>query len=136
MEIAGKILERIAFNTRSRIEEHMLIDMKKPTHEEHLSQPVQTNNKQFKIAVTFPTGYNGIFSVTNSNNKFFFTKSISDADDFVQGTLKSVAYEFESLSKEIKRIFIDQGLYSENEYPFTKKPKFSSLCSIIERSPQ
>ena len=44
--------------------------MDKSTHEEHLSQPLQTNNKQFKIAVTFLTGYNGIFNVTNSN-KFF-----------------------------------------------------------------
>ena len=50
----------------------MLIVMDKPTHEEHLSQPLQTNNKQFKIAVTFLTGYNGIFNVTNSNNKFFY----------------------------------------------------------------
>ena len=44
--------------------------MDKSTHEEHLHQPVQTNNKQFKNAMTFLTGYNGIFNVTNSNNKF------------------------------------------------------------------
>ena len=37
--------------------------MDKSTHEEHLSQPLQTNNKQFKIAVTFLSGYNGIFNV-------------------------------------------------------------------------
>ena len=42
--------------------------MDRSTHEDHLSQPLQTNNKQSKIAVTFLTGYNGIFSVTNSNN--------------------------------------------------------------------
>ena len=40
--------------------------MEKSTHEDHLSQPLQTNNKQCKIAVTFPTGYNGIFNVTDS----------------------------------------------------------------------
>ena len=53
MECPSKFLEQIAFNTRSKIEEHMLIVMDKSTHEEHLSQPLQTNNKQFKIAVTF-----------------------------------------------------------------------------------
>ena len=39
------------------------------THEEHLSQPLQTNNKQFRMAVTSLTGYNGIIKVTNKNIK-------------------------------------------------------------------
>ena len=64
MELRSKILEQIAFNTRSRNEEHFLIVMYKSTHEEHLSQPLQTNNKQFKIAVSFLTGYIGIFNIT------------------------------------------------------------------------
>ena len=76
MEIPSKLLEQIAFNTRPKIEEHMLVVMDKSTHEEHLSQPLQTNNKQYKIAVTFLTGYNGIFNVTNSNNKFYFRKQL------------------------------------------------------------
>ena len=84
MELPSKLLEQIAYNTRSRIEEHMLIVMDKSTHEEHLSQPLQTNNKQFKIAVTFLTGYNGIFNVTDKNNKFYFMKSISDEDGYIQ----------------------------------------------------
>ena len=71
MELPSKLLEQIAFNTRPKIEEHMLIVMDKSIHEEHLFQSLQTNNKQFKIAVTFLTGYNGIFNVTNSNNRFF-----------------------------------------------------------------
>ena len=33
----------------------MLVVMDKATHEEHLSQPLQTN-KQFKIAIIFLTG--------------------------------------------------------------------------------
>ena len=41
----------------------MLIVMDKCTHEEHLSHSLETNIKQFKIAVTFLTGYNGIFDV-------------------------------------------------------------------------
>ena len=53
MELPRKLLEQIAFNTRPTIEEHMLIVMDKSTHEEHLFQLLQTNNKQFKIAVTF-----------------------------------------------------------------------------------
>ena len=65
MELPNKLLEQIAFNTRPKFGEHMLIIMDKSTHEEHLSQPVQTNNKQFKIAVTFLTGFNGIFIVTD-----------------------------------------------------------------------
>ena len=52
----------------------MLINMDESIHQENLSQPLQTNNKQFKIAFTFLTGYNGIFNVTNSNNKFYFKK--------------------------------------------------------------
>ena len=70
MELPGKLLEQNVFNTRPKIEKHMLIIMDKSTHEEHLSIPLQTNNKQFKIAITFLTAYNGIFNVTNSNNKF------------------------------------------------------------------
>ena len=70
MELPSKVLEQIAFNTRSKIEEHILIVMDKSTHEEHLSQPLQTKNKQFKIAVTFLSAYNGILNVTNRNNNF------------------------------------------------------------------
>ena len=70
MELLCKISEQIAFNTRPKIEEHMLVNMDKSTHEEHLSQAFQTNNKQFKIAITFLTGYN----MTSKNNKFHFTR--------------------------------------------------------------
>ena len=42
----------------------MLIVMDKSTHEEHLSQPLQFNDKQFKIAVTFRTGNIGFSNVT------------------------------------------------------------------------
>ena len=78
MELPSKLLEQIAFNTRPKIEEQMLIVMDRSTHEEHLSQPLQTNNKQYKIAVTFLTAYNVIFNVTSKSNKFYFLKSISD----------------------------------------------------------
>ena len=108
MVLPSKLLEQIAFNSRLKIEEHMLNVMDKSTHEEHLSQPLQTNNKQFKIAVMFLTGYNGVFNLTNSNNKFYFMKSITDEDGFVQITMPPGAYELEALDKEIKRIVIGE----------------------------
>ena len=77
MELPSKLLEQIAFNTIPKIKEHMLIVMDKSTHEEHLSQPLPTYIKQDKIAVTFLTGHNGIFNVTDKNNKSFFTTSFS-----------------------------------------------------------
>ena len=108
--------------------------MYKSTHEEHLSRPLQTNKKQIKIAVTFLTGYNGIFNVTISNNKFYFAKSISDADDFLQITIPQGAYEVKILNDEIKRLNIYEEPYTEANYPFTTKPNFSTLGSIIEFS--
>ena len=137
MELPSKLLEQIAFNTRRpKIEEHMLIVMDKSTHEEHLSQPLQTINKQFKIAVTFLTGYNGIFNVTHKNNQFYFKKKISDDDGFIKITIPRGAYEIEILNNEIKRIIIDEEYYTEANYPFTIRPNVSTLGSIIEISPQ
>ena len=136
MELPSKLLEQTAFITRRKIEEHMLIVMDKSTHEEHLSQPLQTNIKQFKVAVTFLTGYNGIFNVTNSNNKLYFMKSITDERGFIQVPIPPGAYEIEALDNEIKRINIDEGHYSKNDYPFKIKPNFSTLGSITEFSPQ
>ena len=78
MELPCKILEQIAFKTRPKIEHHMLVVMDKSTREEYLSQPLQTINKHLKTAVTFPTGYNGIFNVTNKNKNFQFTVSINN----------------------------------------------------------
>ena len=37
MELPRKLLERIAYNTRRKTEEHMLVVMDKSTHGEHLS---------------------------------------------------------------------------------------------------
>ena len=110
--------------------------MKKSTHEEHSAQPLQTNNKQFKSAVTFLTGYNGIFNVPNENNKFYFKKTISDDEGFVKITIPPGAYEIENLNNEVKRIIFDEEHYTEAKYSFTIKPNFLTLGSIIEISPQ
>ena len=135
MELPSKLLEQIAYNTRPKIEEHILVVMDKSTHQEHLSQPLQTNSKQFKIAVTFLSAYNGIFNVTNRNNKFYFKKSLID-DDFIQIRIPEGAYGMESLDNEFKRIIIDKKHYTEGHYPFTMKPNFSTLGSIVEIKPQ
>ena len=135
MELPTKLLEQIAFNTRPQLEERMLIVMYKSTHEEHLSQPLQTNNNQFKIAVTFLTFYNGIFNITDSNNKFYFFQSISD-DDHIQISIRPGVYEIEALDKELKRNIISEEHYTQANYPFKIKPDFNTLGSIIEISPQ
>ena len=136
MELPSKLLEQIAFITRPKIEEHILIVMDKSFHEEHLSQPLQTNNKQFKIAVTFLSGCNGTFNVTSDNNKFYFTKSITDDDHYIVITIPLGAYEIESLNDEIKRIIIDDDHFTSENYPFKIKPNFSTLGCIIETSNQ
>ena len=132
--LPSKLLEQIAWNTRPKIEEHMLIIMNKSTHGEHLSEPLQTNNKQFKLAITFLSAHNGIFNVTNENNKFYFTKSITDDNHYIMITIPPGAYEIESLNDEIKRIIINHEHFTEDTYPFLIKPNFSTLGSIIEIS--
>ena len=132
--LPSKLLEQIAFNTRPKIEEHILIVMDKSTHEEHLSQPLQTNIKQFKIAVTFLSAYNGIFNITSDNNKFYFTKSITDDAHYITITIPPGAYEIESLNDEIKRLLNNYEYFTEENYPFKVTPNFSTLGSIVEIS--
>ena len=105
MDVPNKLLEQKALNTRHKIEEHMLIVMVKSTHHEHLLQELQTNKKHFKITLTFLTGYNGIFNVTNSNNKFYFTVSIHD-DVFNVIFIPPRAYELDSLNNENKEYLL------------------------------
>ena len=136
MELPSKLLEQVAFNMKPKIEDHILIIMDKSIHEEHLFQPLQTNNKRFKLAITFLSAYNGIFNVTNDNNKFYFKKSITDDDHYITITIPPGAYEIESLDDEIKRIIIDHEYFTETTYPFKIKPNFSTLGSIVEISNQ
>ena len=124
----------MAYNTRPEFEEHMLIVMNKSNYEENLFQPIKTNNKHVKIAVTSLTGYNGIFNKTKLNNKFYFAKSYTDKDGFAHFTIPHVAHEIKNLDFEIKRITIDEGHFTEVDYPFQIKPNFSTIGSIIENS--
>ena len=108
--------------------------MDKSTHEEHLSQPLQNNNKQFKIAVTFLTGYNGFFNVKSKNNKIYFARLVTGETLWI--TIPPGAYEIESLNNETKRIIIDEGHFTEADYPFQIKLNFSKFGSIVEVSGQ
>ena len=89
-----------------------------------------------KKTVTFLSAYKGIFNVTNITKKFYFKKTITDEDGFIQITIPPGAYEIESLNDEIKRVIIDEGHFTEPNYSFTIKPNFSTLGSIFEISPQ
>ena len=86
-----------------------------------------------KIAVTFLTVYNGSFNVTNKNKKFYFAVSSND-DAFNQRTIPPAAFELGSPNKEIKRIIIEEGCFTEATYPFSIKPNFSTVGSIIRIS--
>ena len=132
MELPSKLLEQIPFDTGAKIEEHMLIVMDESTFEELLAQPLQTIIKQFKIAVTFLSAYNGSFNVTKSNKNFHFKKSLIEKN-IIQVTIPSSAWELESLNDEIKRNLHDKCHYTKTEYPFTIKQNFSTLGSVIEK---
>ena len=84
----------------------MLVLMDKSVREEHLSQPLQTNNEQFKTGVTFSTGYNGIFNVTNKKTNFFLAKSVTDKDGFFYINIPKTVYEIDSLNNVIKGLLI------------------------------
>ena len=62
--------------------------------------------------------------------------TITDEDGFIQITLLPTAYEIESLNNENERTIIDEGHFTKANYPFTIKPNFSTLGSIIVISPQ
>ena len=57
-----------------------------------------------------------MFIVTNENNNFYFIKSITDKNSYMQITIPPGACEIESLNNEIKRIIIDEERYTEVDY--------------------
>ena len=97
---------------------------------------MQTNNKQFKIAVTFLTRYKGIFNVTNSNNKFYCKETITDGNDFFQIVITPVAYGNDSLNNEMRRFIIDEEHFTESDCLFQRQPVFSALRPFIDTSPE
>ena len=114
MERPSKLLEKIAFKTKTKTEEQMLIVMIKSTHEEPLFQPLQTNCRQFERTVIFLTGYNGFFHVTSKNKNFYLTTSFSDIElGFI---FKSPGVqEQECLEDGIKQFCIREGPFREDD---------------------
>ena len=74
LELPKEILKQLAINTITKTKEHMLTVMDKSTHEDNPSQPLQTKNKQFELAVTFSTGYDGIFNTASEKKEILFRK--------------------------------------------------------------
>ena len=93
--------------------------MDKSTHEGHIYQSLQTNKKQFKIAVTLLTGYNGRYNVPNSNNKNYSQNQLLINMVLFRLLFRKVSYENENLIIEIRRIIFGEGMFSETDYPFT-----------------
>ena len=91
-ELSSKILKQIAFIKIGKTEEHLSFVRDKSTHQEQLSQPLQTNNKKFKIAVTFLFGYTGIFNIATRYVKFNFRVWNNDKD-FNQTSIPPVICE-------------------------------------------
>ena len=91
LELPSKLLEQVAFNEGPTIEEHIVLVTDKSTHEEHFCKPSKTNKKHFKKGITLLTGYNGIFSVTNKNNRFYFVTSNADEYVFIQIVISPAA---------------------------------------------
>ena len=107
--------------------------MDKIIHEEHLTHPPQTYNEEFKKPLTILTGYNGILNITKEKIKFYFTVSIND-DDLYWIAISRGAYDLETLDNVMKRIFIEEGFFTEATYPLTIKPIFSTSGSFVETS--
>ena len=70
----------------------MLVKTDESTRDESLSQPSETHNKKFKVAVTNLTGYNGFFKFYSSNIKLNF-KSVFEGADFNVSTVYPGALE-------------------------------------------
>ena len=138
MELPSKLLEQIAFNTRPKIEEHMVLVMKNSTHEENLIQPLHTNNKDFKVGVTYLTGYNGIQNNNEKYNRFYYITPNNLLREIILPpgnyaiVLEKNADDIPSFQTKIKELKIEIGDVTEENYPFLIKPNYSNNHSIIE----
>ena len=93
--LPSKPLELIASKRNYKIKEQMLIAIDKSKHEKSLLQPLQTNEKQFEIAVSFVSGNIGIFIAKTIE---LFIKSAFESAQYNTVQIKPGAYELESLN--------------------------------------
>ena len=61
---------------------------------------------------------------------------ITDKTGFIQINIPPGCYELESLNHETQSINMEEGHFTEENYPFLIKPSFSTMTSIIETSRQ
>ena len=132
MELLTKLSEQIVFKAKRVIKELRLIVLVESTDEEILYQPLQTNNHWFEFPVSFLTGYNGVFNITNKMIEVSFTTSYID-DCFILIIILSGVHELASLNDEIKRIFNEDGYFTEENDPIVVEPENSTLGSTIGR---
>ena len=123
MEVRSKLLEKTAFNTRCKIEEHLLNVMKKSTHKGSLFQPLPASIKQFKNAAIFLTVYNIICKATSSNNNFCFTTAIYD-HECSEISISQGVFELESLNVEVKVLYLKKVISEKTIIRFQSKELF------------
>ena len=70
MKLPSKIVEQLGFNKKPKTEEHVLFALEKSTYEKQIYQPLENNNKQVKISVTFLTSFDSISNVIDRNSSF------------------------------------------------------------------
>ena len=111
----------------------MLVVMQNFTDEENLSQPLQTKDNQFKIAIIILTAYNGIINISSNNKKFHFTVSINGVEfSLIYNPPRT--YELECLNDEVERINIEEGFSTDPNCPILIETIFLTLGSFIENS--
>ena len=110
MELPSMLSTKVASNTRPKIEKHLVFVLDKSSPEEHFSQPLQTNIRPFKNAVTLLCNYNGMLNVKDKNINFYFTTSNHDNDISVIEIL-SVAFGSDPLNAEINWNIVKEGYF-------------------------
>ena len=86
------------------------------------------------MAVTFLTGYIGIFSVTNKNNRVLLISALEGAEHNVI-RIPPGAYDSEILNAESKPIILIQACITREGNPFTVNPNYSTLICIKQIEP-
>ena len=109
----------------------MLNATDKSTHEENLSEPLQTRRKQLENAASFLTSYSDIFIVANKTNKTIFISVFEGPENKIIRITPGI-YDLESLNEEIRRFIINEGFIRRGNLPFPIKQSFSTLGSFLE----
>ena len=77
-----------------------------------------------------------VFLILQTKKYVLAEKLITDEDDFIRISISPGAYEIEALKNEMKKINVEKVYLTNEDSPFTMKPNFSTLGSIIENFSQ